>query len=62
MVPKASKEQYNVATRYFCTNCGVRLRDSEEVYGGPYANQRWNFCPVCGEKIEWDLVKVEVLA
>ncbi|MFW6242926.1 MAG: zinc ribbon domain-containing protein [bacterium] len=38
--PLSEKQSYNVEVRDYCTNCGYRLR-----------NDKWVFCPKCGNKI-----------
>lgn len=45
MIPIENQTAPNVIKRYFCSNCGEHI-----------VERRWNCCPICGEKIEWDKV------
>lgn len=52
MIPKENQERPNTVTYYTCSTCDKHLNE-----GGSHGQRRWNFCPICGEQIEWDKVK-----
>lgn len=49
MIPKENQDRPNTVTYYTCSNCDKRLNE-----GDSHGQSRWNFCPLCGEPIEWD--------
>lgn len=48
MVPIESQERPNIKSVYTCSNCEKALFDGDDDH------PRWNFCPMCGQEIEWD--------
>ena len=48
MVPIESQERPNIKSVYTCSNCERALFDGDDDH------PRWNFCPMCGQEIEWD--------
>lgn len=51
MIPSVYQSRPNVLVEYRCSKCKVILHD------GRHTRRRWNFCPECGEQIEWEKVK-----
>ena len=48
MVPIENQERPNIKSVYTCSNCEKALFDGDDDH------PRWNFCPMCGQEIEWD--------
>lgn len=48
MVPIENQERPNIKSVYTCLNCEKALFDGDDDH------PRWNFCPMCGQEIEWD--------
>ena len=48
MVPIETQERPNIKSVYTCSNCEKALFDGDNDH------PRWNFCPMCGQGIEWD--------
>lgn len=48
MVPIENQERPNIKSVYTCSNCEKALFDGDDDHS------RWNFCPMCGQAIEWD--------
>ena len=48
MVPIENQERPNIKSVYTCSNCEQALFDGDDDH------PRWNFCPMCGQEIEWD--------
>lgn len=48
MVPIENQERPNIKSVYTCSNCERALFDGDDDH------PRWNFCPMCGQEIEWD--------
>ena len=48
MVPIENQERPNMKSVYTCSNCEKALFDGDDDH------PRWNFCPMCGQEIEWD--------
>ena len=48
MVPIETQERPNIKSVYTCSNCEKALFDGDDDH------PRWNFCPMCGQEIEWD--------
>ena len=48
MVPIEIQERPNIKSVYTCSNCERALFDGDDDH------PRWNFCPMCGQEIEWD--------
>ena len=49
MIPRIQQERPNVIKRYYCSTCGTKLQHCDGVN-----QESWRFCPMCGQKIEWD--------
>lgn len=47
MVPIENQERPNIKSVYTCSNCEKALFDGDDDH------PRWNFCPMCGQEIEW---------
>ena len=52
MIPKIIQRGPTVVPKYFCSECGSQLQNVDRL--GSITKGRWAFCPMCGEKIEWD--------
>lgn len=57
MLPKIRDKGKNVISTALCAKCGQELpyKHYTNQYGVPCVNTGiivWNFCPICGEKIE----------
>lgn len=48
MVPIENQERPNIKSVYTSSNCEKALFDGDDDH------PRWNFCPMCGQEIEWD--------
>ena len=48
MVPIENQERPNIKSVYTCSNCEKALFDGDDDH------PRWNFCPMCGQEIEWE--------
>lgn len=46
--PERTGKWISADTMYYCDQCGEKTRDT--IMGKP----RWNFCPMCGARMEVD--------
>lgn len=56
MIPKKTQSRPNVWPQHHCPTCDYRLEDGTTKVAH-VTLRRWNFCPICGEEIEWEKVK-----
>lgn len=56
MIPRKTQSRPNVWPKHFCSVCNYRLEDGKTRVGNVIIKQ-WNFCPICGEQIEWEKVE-----
>lgn len=47
MIPIEHQEAPNIKSVYTCANC------EKDLFEGDNDHPRWNFCPMCGQEIEW---------
>lgn len=50
MIPTITQDAPNIVPRHWCSNCGRKLVPQNNFY----KMLPDNFCPGCGERIEWD--------
>lgn len=55
MIPEEKQSHPSVTASYLCKKCGTKLQNGFKI-SGKINVERWNFCPICGEEIEWDKV------
>lgn len=48
MISMEKQEKPDMATSFACPNCQSDLFEGDETH------PRWNYCPLCGQPIEWD--------
>ena len=60
MIPKVHQDAPNIMKRYTCSTCGTKLQKEGPFRGA--AEEKWNFCPICGEDIQWDKAEDPVWA
>ena len=53
MIPIMKLSGPNVLPRFFCPTCKIQLEDGKVALLG-IKQEKWAFCPLCGERIEWD--------
>mgnify|MGYP001032069184 CR=1 FL=1 len=53
MIPKITQKGPSIMEQYWCGHCGAGLPNPCQ-FRGNVSPKTWNFCPICGEPIEYD--------
>ena len=56
MIPKVTQAAPNIMPKSWCSECGEHL--PREFFGREV--EPWNYCPRCGNPIEWDKIEKTV--